>query len=116
MTGTCNGFLIVRVVSLEEELRSSEEMVRTLQDMSQQPGSSAARGRVDEGRGVEEKMEVVARAVSEAAIAKGRMYNTKLQHCVAMVIATVVMVTCEAQTNALFSRMINIELFMCYCV
>ena len=75
MTGTCNGFLIVRVVSLEEELRSSEEMVRTLQDMSQQPGSSAARGRVDEGRGVEEKMEVVARAVSEAAIAKGKMYN-----------------------------------------
>ena len=68
MTGTCNGFLIVRVVSLEEELRSSEEMVRTLQDMSQQPGSSAARG-------VEGKMEVVARAVSEAAIAKGKMYS-----------------------------------------
>ena len=78
VTGTCNGllcFFIVRVVSLEEELRSSEEMVRTLQDMSQQPGSSAARGRVDEGRGVEEKMEVMARAVSEAAIAKGKMYN-----------------------------------------
>ena len=47
----------------------------TQQNMSQQPGSSAARGRVDEGRGVEGKMEVVARAVSEAAIAKGKMYN-----------------------------------------
>ena len=62
----------MRVVSLEEELRTSEEMVRTLQNTSQQFGGSAPCGRVEEGIGEEEKMEVMARVVSEAAIAKGK--------------------------------------------
>lgn len=61
----------MRVVSLEEELRSSEEMVRTLQNTSQLLGGSVPSGKV-EGIGEEDKMEVMARVVSEAAIAKGK--------------------------------------------
>lgn len=65
-------FVAVRVVSLEEELRSSEEMVRTLQNTSQLLGGSVPSGKVEEGIGEEDKMEVMARVVSEAAIAKGK--------------------------------------------
>ena len=93
----------MRVVGLEEELRTSEEMVRTLQNTSQQFGGSAPSGRVEEGIGEEEKMEVMARVVSEAAIAKGKTTEHQLSYSiitvsVAMVIATVVMVTCTCET------------------
>ena len=86
----------MRVVSLEEELRTSEEMVRTLQNTSQQLGGSAPSGRVEEGIGEEEKMEVMARVVSEAAIAKGKTTEHQATAQVfALVIATVVIVTYE---------------------
>lgn len=92
----------MRVVGLEEELRTSEEMVRTLQNTSQQFGGSAPSGRVEEGIGEEEKMEVMARVVSEAAIAKGKTTEHQatalITVSVAMVIATVVMVTCTCET------------------
>lgn len=72
----------MRVVGLEEELRTSEEMVRTLQNTSQQFGGSAPSGRVEEGIGEEEKMEVMARVVSEAAIAKGKTTEHQLSYSI----------------------------------
>ena len=71
--------------------------------MSQQFGGSASCGRVEEGIGEEEKMEVMARVVSEAAIAKGKTTEHQatalITVSVAMVIATVVMVTCTCETK-----------------
>ena len=107
----------MRVVSLEEELRSSEEMVRTLQNTSQLLGGSVPSGKV-EGIGEEDKMEVMARVVSEAAIAKGKTtgspsYNI-ITASVAMVIATVLMVTYELELMYIFLSYLNCVLCGCH--
>jgi len=68
--------LEMRVVSLEEELRMSEETVRTLQAGRQQDGPSSLlyMGSSKDGEEVTEgRIEALAMALSEAAIAKGQV-------------------------------------------
>jgi len=84
----------VRVVSLEEELRMSEETVRTLQAGRQQNGPSSLQymgSSKDGGEVTEGRIEALAMALSEAAIAKGKTGIRKLeQACPKIVLFSVV--------------------------
>jgi len=84
----------VRVVSLEEELRMSEETVRTLQAGRQQNGPSSLQymgSSKDGGEVTEGRIEALAMTLSEAAIAKGKTGICKLeQACPKIVLFSVV--------------------------